>query len=507
MFKQIRTARIGVTEEDVIFDEIADILETADKLAGDFRTQHVRTDIQQKVYDLIMTSEIPDGQVLHLLLYGSIGCLDADTHIPYVIKKHNKIINRKGGTIKKLFYRFNRIKEKDGRVPLLDPQVEFYLTSSTPEGILLSNRIVGVYSSGFKECLKLEVEDGKFIIATADHKFFTPNGYVPLSQLQVGSIIYCHRNRKKRDKKIHKNRKYLFVKHHPIAGIKVIENKYVYHRLLRSRAVVEADMNGLSYDEYIDRLNSNHLEGLIFLPRELEVHHIDGNTMNDDISNLAILTKAEHTKLHTSDKNSPQHSKFRVVPLKIKSISSVGIRETYDIEMAAPYNNFVANGFIAHNSGKTWCALSYLTEVILDYPGACILGARRTYNEIEDAMFSTFERFLSQYNIPYRTNRKYTTITLNNGSLIRMRSADKVATSKSDKADYLGGTEYSGAVLDEADEIPEEFARTVAGRMRQNVGVNKKVIFYICNPPSKDHWLYRWFFEEHNPDDPKSKYR
>lgn len=231
MHKTLRTARIGLTEDEVIFDEIADILETAEKLAGDFRTQHVRTEIQQEVYNLIQTAQIPEGQVLHLLLHGSIG------------------------------------------------------------------------------------------------------------------------------------------------------------------------------------------------------------------------------------------------------------------------------------SGKTWCALSYITEVLLDYPGATALGARRTYNEIEDAMFSTFERFLSKYNIPYRTNKKYTTITLNNGSVIRMRSADKVSTSKSDKADYLGGTEYSVAILDEADEIPEEFAKTVAGRMREAVGVKRKVIFYICNPPSQDHWLYRWFYEEHDPDDPESRYR
>lgn len=161
-------------------------------------------------------------------------------------------------------------------------------------------------------------------------------------------------------------------------------------------------------------------------------------------------------------------------------------------------------------SGKTWTAFGELTQVLVDFPGATVLGVRRTYNEIEDALYSVACNFFDKYDIPYSTNKKLVTLYLKNGSTFRMRSAEKTATGRSDKADHLGGTEYSAAVIDEADEVPEEFAKTVAGRMRQKVGVERKVIFYICNPPSKDHWLYEWFFGEGNklgPDDPRSRYR
>ena len=45
--------------------------------------------------------------------------------------------------------------------------------------------------------------------------------------------------------------------------------------------------------------------------------------------------------------------RFTVLPERVTSITEVGPRDTYDIQMAAPYNNFVANRFVVHNSGKT----------------------------------------------------------------------------------------------------------------------------------------------------------
>ena len=38
------------------------------------------------------------------------------------------------------------------------------------------------------------------------------------------------------------------------------------------------------------------------LPKGYEVHHIDMNKLNNDINNLAVLTKSEHAKLHNQCK-------------------------------------------------------------------------------------------------------------------------------------------------------------------------------------------------------------
>ena len=158
-------------------------------------------------------------------------------------------------------------------------------------------------------------------------------------------------------------------------------------------------------------------------------------------------------------------------------------------------------------SGKTWNALSIVCDTLTDHPGSTALFVRRTYNEIKDALYKPTERFLDQFNLGCRPLKTPPSIHLHNGSEFRFRSAEKTASSGSDKADDLGGTAFSIAVIDEADEVPEEYAKTVAGRMREKTGVQKKVIIYICNPPSEDHWLYEWFFENSDPEDPKSKYR
>ena len=80
----------------------------------------------------------------------------------------------------------------------------------------------------------------------------------------------------------------------------------------------------------------------------------------------------------------------------------------------------------------------------------------------------------------------------------------------SDKADSLGGTQFSIVILEEADGISEELARTIPGRMRQRIGSFRKAIFYVCNPPGKNHWLWKQFFSEDNDyhrDDPTSRHR
>lgn len=158
-------------------------------------------------------------------------------------------------------------------------------------------------------------------------------------------------------------------------------------------------------------------------------------------------------------------------------------------------------------SAKSTAAFWIVTKGLLAHPGAICLAARDTQTNIEKTLWQKTQDFFNTFNIPFTKNFKSLRILLKNGSSIQMQSADRTKKSKNDTADDLGSTEYSYAILEECNAIPPEFANTVPGRMRQEVGVRRKVIFYICNPPSKDHWLYEKFFVDHNPNDPKSRYR
>jgi len=76
----------------------------------------------------------------------------------------------------------------------------------------------------------------------------------------------------------------------------------------------------------------------------LENHHKDINPENWKESNGQTLCVACHNLLHHG------YNVKKAILDDIISIKYVGNEETYDIEMLDPYHNFVANGFIVHNS-------------------------------------------------------------------------------------------------------------------------------------------------------------
>ena len=79
--------------------------------------------------------------------------------------------------------------------------------------------------------------------------------------------------------------------------------------------------------------------------KRLERHHRDGNIYNNSPENVLILCALCHKAAE-----SPHRTIKRVTPDIIESIELVGVEDTYDIEMEAPFHNFVGNGFILHNS-------------------------------------------------------------------------------------------------------------------------------------------------------------
>lgn len=299
-------------------------------------------------------------------IFGGDGCLDGDTFVQYTTcGPDGTLRNCKGGSLSRLHERFHRLGgEGRGKYPRpLDQDAVFYAPSMNAEGRIFQNRILDVVRTGRKECFLVATHTGHEIVATGDHKFWTGERFVPLSELTVGSTVYLHNHTPYRvaDKAERKRAKalarvYLYVKHHPVAGVKVVADRYTYHRLLRSRATVEARMNGLPLDAYVERLNAGTLEGLVFLSREQHVHHLDENAANDSPDNLVVMEGVEHNRMHTIARHNDL--RFAVVADVVTSITPVGERETYDLKMGAPFNNYIANGIVVHNSGKTTLALS-----------------------------------------------------------------------------------------------------------------------------------------------------
>ena len=335
----------------------------------------------------------PRGRIVEF--FGEEACVCGDSHINYQVRVGGRTINNKGETVKRLYERFNnQLLSNDGRGKALRSEAigaEFFVPSLNEEDRIFQNQIEDVVHTGEQECYELTTVGGYTIIATGEHRFFTGTHYVSLQELKPGDIILMHTNTPFEKEKFIadyvRRRGYIYVKHHPIAGTKNVTARisrfedqfktYQYKRLLRSRAVVEADMNGLSLEDYINRLNSGVLEGLIFLNRDDHVHHKDECVVNDDLDNLIVIRSKEHTKLHALDR----HNNLRFVAIEdyVASIKPVGLRETFDIRMTSPFNNYIVNNFVTHNSGKTTLALHAIANVQKE-------GGRALFIDVEHAL-------------------------------------------------------------------------------------------------------------------------
>jgi len=128
-------------------------------------------------------------------------------------------------------------------------------------------------------------------------------------------------------------------------------------RVPEHRLVAEAGMNGIAYDEFLARCRSGATEGLRFLdPAIHAVHHIDENPQNNAPENLAVLTHADHAAQHGRD-GGWRRVIDAVGTETVASIVEFGEEDTYDLSMLDPFNNYLANGFVVHNSGKTVSAI------------------------------------------------------------------------------------------------------------------------------------------------------
>ena len=315
---------------------------------------------------------LPYGRVIEI--FGPESCLSADTFIPFEVRDSvtDKRINHKGGNIERLYERFHNCnvesQPKQGR-HLQRKECKFYVKSANHDDFIVRNEILDVVSTGNKDCFRIDTVNGLFIEATKDHKFCTNEGYKKLSDLAVGDRLIVHNSTRLIGRKKYMSRPTICVKYHPVASVKIVNDKktnnsYLYYRTSKSRIAYEAYMNGYSFLDFVEILNEQSIDfinSLQFLPKDVHVHHKDENFLNDSIDNLQLVDPSEHGAIHAKDRI--KNLSFVINFDEIKSINSVGVKKTYDIKCAYPYNNYVANKFVVHNSGKTTVCLHVVANV------------------------------------------------------------------------------------------------------------------------------------------------
>jgi thymidylate synthase ThyX len=121
-------------------------------------------------------------------------------------------------------------------------------------------------------------------------------------------------------------------------------------------------------------------------PKEgLEVRHWDGNELNNWASNLLWGTTQENAEDRSRHGRTPAIKTFAK---EITSIEYAGREMTYDIEVAEPWHNFVAEGFIVHNSYNEMSA-RYTQMPNLHYvPENVRFEAVKSKNKQESSLYS-----------------------------------------------------------------------------------------------------------------------
>lgn len=303
-----------------------------------------------------------------VILNAAPGCLTGDSILN--IRRGDKFSRCTDITIKDLYLKYNGLFK--GRTWRKD----FGLYSlSLKENYIGYHEVEDVIYSGVKEVFQVFLRSGRKLKATDIHPFKVndyregdKDGFRELKNLKVGDFVCVNGGFKSGKGRIVKNvrKEVSGLKYHPFAWKKKIKYKgknLEYFRLHYSILVIEADYNKMGVEEYIDKLKNDYCASskFIYVGNKV-VHHKDGNPLNDSLENLEAVSKEEHNIIHLgiSNKNLP---KMECDLDEVLSISFVGLEETYDLIMKNPFRNYVANGIVVHNTGKTPMALSVIAEL------------------------------------------------------------------------------------------------------------------------------------------------
>lgn len=333
------------------------------------------------------------------------GCISGDAKI---------IVNRGGNakqiTMRDLFYKFNGGFSRSNKSWNLD--IPSMTRSLTPDGIFSLQKIGKVLSMGNKNTVIVTAKTitGKeyTIQLTSDHRISTPQGWVEAGKLRVGGAITvngdvvrycdtCKANTPHADseysKKYLKNygkcktciyrfirkntnsRKFLTGKigtgefldkdgYVMVSGLYFHPSERNGRELRKHVLVYEAHRNDVSYPEWTDMCKTNNVpEGAFFVDSsKFAVHHKDRYKKNNTIGNLKMITHSAHALEH---KDEHIRKLWNVIPsvAVITGVTAGGVIDVYDIQMAGEHKNFIVNGIVVHNCGKTAQALAYIKHM------------------------------------------------------------------------------------------------------------------------------------------------
>lgn len=250
--------------------------------------------------------------------WSEMGCLSGDTHIRVMCGSKVRY-----WTLREAYEGFNHVcadRRRDWK------SEKDYFTLSFSDGRIRHNKIEAILSKGEREVVCIKLTDGKEVVLTPDHEILRYDGmWIEAQNLRPGD------------------------------SVRVLGRKGEKH-----------DSDGRYYKfTHTKNLGKSSVHRIVArTPAGQHTHHIDEDKHNNEEGNLTYMTLSEHSRLHARD----QIASYDSPPSIVASVEPAGTVDTYDIVMADPHRNFVANGVVVHNCGKTtsalWLAEAKAKEVV-----------------------------------------------------------------------------------------------------------------------------------------------
>lgn len=171
---------------------------------------------------------------------------------------------------------------------------------------------------------------------------------------------------------------------------------------------------------------------------------------------------------------------------EVESIEYVGIRAYFDIHVPLT-QNYVAEGLVHHNSGKTTAACMEHIALALEYPGSRWVVGRKTLPSLRITILKSFLSALPRELIR-DYNKAQLHLTLMNGSEFIFLPLDD--------PEKLKSLEIAGFIIEEANEVEKEIYDRLKDRMRQALPNGTRPRYkstIMLNPTDEEHWIPQLF--------------
>jgi uracil-DNA glycosylase family 4 len=236
------------------------------------------------------------------------------------------------------------------------------------------NKIKNITFAGTKDIWCVTTSTGKNVRCTLNHKFPTNDGDKQLSELKIGDKLFINAGYEEQNEIFRLYPDGNFVKNLPKKGQKgfqkIEEGLFVLLEKTRLNNIKNESPCKLCDEKYNNDIR-------------FELHHANGDYRDQSEENLMWLCNSCHKKIHYDKLNRKKRFDKGLLTKQeeIISIKFDKVGETFDVEMEAPYHNFVLkSGVVTSNSHSiSYAMLGYWTGWLRHYYPTEFICANLTY--------------------------------------------------------------------------------------------------------------------------------